>query len=180
MYQVSPGSDALRATNGIMLSHLLDSKRSSFEPLPSPDDRPVWDIVLQFAVDRKVDAVIDVGALLAGRPLKDVARELTHRQSRPVVFFDNSGYSPGWALLNAQGQQWTLAASPVPEREAIVLFDQARCRGADLKLKPNALAMITLSADLCKDALIQVRGGFVGVHCSPYPRLFRWAAIDHP
>ncbi len=119
--------------------------------------------VLDAAVDQGVDALVDVGALLAGRPLREVALELTRRQARPVVFFDNSAHQPGWVLLNDRGLQWPLAASPNPEREAFVVFDQARCRGADLKLKPDAVAMITVSADLCKDALIQVCGVNVGL-----------------
>jgi hypothetical protein len=158
MHQVPHSSKALGATNGKMLDHLLT--KSTFLCLPRASSlaskKLGWECLLQFAVDQEVDAVIDVGALLAGQPIRCVAQELTKLQRRPVVFFDSSAKPPGWVLLNALGLQWPLASSPFPERDAFVLFDQARCRGADLKLRPDAVAIVTLSPDLCKDALIQV------------------------
>jgi hypothetical protein len=43
------------------------------------------------------------------------------------------------------------------EAECFVVFDDARCRGADLKLRRNALALLTLAPGLQKDKLMQVR-----------------------
>ena len=68
----------MAAANGKMMSHSLS--KSSFLRLPNPVGRPLWDIVLDAAVDQGVDALVDVGALLAGRPLREVALELTRRQ----------------------------------------------------------------------------------------------------
>jgi hypothetical protein len=48
--------------------------------------------------------------------------------------------------------------SPIHERDAFVIFDEARSRGADMKLAPNAYAAITLGLKLTKDKLMQGAG----------------------
>ncbi|CUG26592.1 Hypothetical protein, putative [Bodo saltans] len=42
--------------------------------------------------------------------------------------------------------------------QCLVLFDQARCRGADLRLATNAHALVTLGEDTTKDAFMQAVG----------------------
>jgi hypothetical protein len=37
-----------------------------------------------------------------------------------------------------------------------MVFDDARCRGADLKLRQNALGLLTVAPGLQKDKLMQV------------------------
>jgi hypothetical protein len=48
--------------------------------------------------------------------------------------------------------------SPIHERDSFVIFDEARSRGADMKLAPNAYAAITLGLKLTKDKLMQGAG----------------------
>ena len=43
--------------------------------------------------------------------------------------------------------------------QALTLFDEARCRGADLKLRPDAVGLLTLGPATCKDKLMQAAGG---------------------
>jgi len=67
-------------------------------------------------------------------------------------------------FCNPQRRIWPLTSSPVPAREAFVYFDELHCRGADLKLHPQAKALVTLSAQLEKDALMQAMGRMRGLH----------------
>lgn len=48
--------------------------------------------------------------------------------------------------------------SPIKPRDAFVYFDDSRCRGADLKLSPSAVALITVGVKMCKDKLMQAAG----------------------
>ncbi|GLC35648.1 hypothetical protein PLESTM_000350400 [Pleodorina starrii] len=43
-------------------------------------------------------------------------------------------------------------------RETLVIFDDARCRGADLQLRPDAVGLLTLGPGVCKDKLMQAAG----------------------
>jgi hypothetical protein len=51
-----------------------------------------------------------------------------------------------------------LQQSPIKPRDAFVYFDDSRCRGADLKLSPSAVALITVGVKMCKDKLMQAAG----------------------
>ncbi|KXZ43396.1 hypothetical protein GPECTOR_91g550 [Gonium pectorale] len=64
----------------------------------------------------------------------------------------------GWVMLDRRGRLAPRAASPLSERHAFVIFDQARCRGADLQLAPDAVGLLTLGPGVCKDALMQAAG----------------------
>ncbi len=102
-----------------------------------------------------IRALVDVGALMAGLSNRRVA-ELLLAHHPVVVFFETAASAAGWKVVNDKGQEWRLEASPIPARSAFVFFDEARCRGADLVLHPEAVAVVTLCAGLRKDALIQV------------------------
>ena len=49
-----------------------------------------------------------------------------------VCYFDPAERS--WMVLEPSGRCLPRLTSPVPEREAFVMFDEARCRGADLQV----------------------------------------------
>ena len=49
-------------------------------------------------------------------------------------------------------------SSPIAEHQTFVIFDDARCRGADLKLRLDAVGLLTLGPDMCKDKLMQAAG----------------------
>jgi hypothetical protein len=51
-----------------------------------------------------------------------------------------------------------LQLSPIKPRDAFVYFDDSRCRGADLKLSPGAVALLTVGVKMCKDKLMQAAG----------------------
>lgn len=51
-----------------------------------------------------------------------------------------------------------LLLPPPPPLQALTLFDEARCRGADLHLRPDAVGLLTLGPSTCKDKLMQAAG----------------------
>ena len=48
--------------------------------------------------------------------------------------------------------------SPLMERDTFALFDEPRCRGVDLKLRDDAVALLTLGQKICKDKVMQAAG----------------------
>jgi hypothetical protein len=48
--------------------------------------------------------------------------------------------------------------SPLMERDTFALFDEPRCRGVDLKLRDDAIALLTLGQKICKDKVMQATG----------------------
>lgn len=64
----------------------------------------------------------------------------------------------GWTVLDRLGRCLPRHSSPIAEREAFVIFDDARCRGADLQLRREAIGLLTLGPGICKDKLMQAAG----------------------
>ena len=104
----------------------------------------------------RTTALIDAGALMAGMDTEAVARYLMDNTAkncfRGVVFFRNA---VGWQVLDRTGKIWKKSACPFTEASAFVYFDESRCRGADMKLDPDAKAVVTLGPRMCKDKFMQ-------------------------
>ncbi|KAL4423252.1 hypothetical protein ABPG77_000044, partial [Micractinium sp. CCAP 211/92] len=153
--QVEP---VLHATNGRMLAILLDNPQ--YDTLAVPEDEPVWQALLRLAVARGVDAVLDCGAQLAGTSNSSAASFLLplldRSRFRGVCFFDEGQRQ--WAVLDLQGRCLPRDCSPIREAQALTLFDEARCRGADLQLRADAVGLLTLGPATCKDKLMQAAG----------------------
>jgi hypothetical protein len=147
----------LAATNGHMLSLLLAKAR--YEQLPPGAS---WRDLLAFAVRHGAVALIDAGALLAGVALADAAAALLQllfeagSDLAGVVFFDAS--SADWVVRDRQGGTRPLKTSPLRERDAFVLFDERHCRGADMRLRRDAAAVLTLGPRTAKDKIMQAAG----------------------
>eukprot|EP00899_Mesostigma_viride_P005774 jgi/Mesvir1/15198/Mv06434-RA.1 len=75
---------------------------------------------------------------------------------RGVVYFDTARRE--WMVRDRSGSCVPLSRSPIAPADAFVIFDESRCRGTDLKLRPDALALLTLSARMTKDKLMQAAG----------------------
>lgn len=159
--QETVNDNALIATNGKML-HLL-CKNNRYHVLPEEPGRKMWQNVLDFAVKSKADALIDAGGLVAGisnvAAAKYIVSLLQQRghQHRAVVYFD-TGATDEWRVRDAIGRCWSLSNSPIREANAFVFFDDRHCRGADMKLKPAARAMLTVGSKMAKDKLMQAAG----------------------
>lgn len=116
------------------------------------------------AITRKCDVLIDVGALLAGALLSAVAEhacaliEATHTGHRGVCFCGHDGQAK-WAIMDVGTRLVTpLESAPLTPAECFVIYDQARCRGADLKLRTDARALVSLAQGTQRDALLQAVG----------------------
>eukprot|EP00899_Mesostigma_viride_P003650 jgi/Mesvir1/13286/Mv16551-RA.1 len=73
-----------------------------------------------------------------------------------VVYFDTGLRE--WIVRDRSGWCVPLSHSPIAPADAFVIYDESRCRGTDLKLHPEALALVTLSARMTKDKLMQAAG----------------------
>ena len=114
--------------------------------------------VIEAALTHQVNAVLDVGALLTGQALEAVADQL-RSLGRCVAFFDTD--DAAWAYLDGTTGR---RRPTVPQRTCTVLFDEYRCRGVDVKLDDDAVALLTLCPSLTKDKLMQAAGRLRRLH----------------
>lgn len=152
--------EVLSSTNGRMLECLLHYTMD-YSTLSEKGWRPLLD----FALKRNCDALIDTGSLLAGIFNKDAAyyivrSELLNARFRAVYYFDPAVQKNGqWMVADRETQQSiSREASSIHEKDAFILFDDARSRGADMKMQENAVAVVTLGPKLTKDKLMQGAG----------------------
>jgi hypothetical protein len=106
-------------------------------------------------------ALIDCGALLAGTDLLDSSKRilvlLPMETFGRVLFFDGAR-SHEWIILERIGKLLQKDISPVRKSETFAIFDEPRCRGTDLKLRSDTIALLTIAPKLCKDKLMQAAG----------------------
>eukprot|EP00892_Ulva_mutabilis_P010317 jgi/Ulvmu1/7658/UM038_0087.1 len=167
---------SIRGTNAQMVSLLLQPGKCSFTQLDCEGNAsvPVSHHVLDYTVQAHADALVDAGALLAGKALYDAAVYLVDklqaagtarggRVAKGVVFFLEATGRPahlrhlatGWCMLDMQKHCIEKARSPIKEDEALVLIGDAQCRGTDMKLAPTARAVLTLGPDMRRQDLMQ-------------------------
>jgi hypothetical protein len=149
-----PSHHAMLATNGKMVDLMI--RKSTVQVLPTSS---TWRDLIESSVKSGGRALIDAGGLLAGATNAEVAEFLLqclpkNAKFQGVVFFDERQ----WSVLQRSGRKLPLNQSPVRECECFALFDEARCRGADLKLAHDAMAILTLGPKCCKDKLMQAAG----------------------
>lgn len=108
--------------------------------------------------------------------LHDVAQHLvdslTERQRKEpssataegVVFFQAaetigvrslSKAQAGWYVMDMHGGVMPKDRCPIAEADAFVLFDEAHCRGSDMKLRPDACSVLTLGPHMGREKLVQ-------------------------
>lgn len=63
-----------------------------------------------------------------------------------------------WMVLEKRGRCLPRHLSPIAERQAFVIYDDARCRGADLQLRQTAVGLLTLGPQITKGKLMQAAG----------------------
>lgn len=73
-----------------------------------------------------------------------------------VCYFDEG--EDQWMVCDKRGRRLPRHVSPIREAQALTLFDEARCRGADLQLRIDATAVLTLVPATHKDKLMQAAG----------------------
>ncbi|KAI8839984.1 hypothetical protein BJ741DRAFT_677323 [Chytriomyces cf. hyalinus JEL632] len=154
-----PSEDAsLRGTNGMMIERIASkTKDAVFFPAES-----IWDRLASYCVSIGAAALIDTGCLLAGTCNASFAKSLlkfiTPTDSlRGILYFDMS--FGDWMVLDIETSHLTTESqSAIPANMCFVIFDDARTRGVDKKLAPDALALVTLGPKLKKDKLMQGAG----------------------
>eukprot|EP01080_Neovahlkampfia_damariscottae_P011886 gene11886-5213_t len=162
--QKEPNIPALIGINGKMLDLIL-KKTIDFNILDNSklsSTNTVGHLLLDFAIKSKANALIDTGSLLAGIS-NDVAAQLMiqdssfNSQFRGVCYFNtNDGR---WVIIDGKTRKITERnISHIPEKDTFVIFDEARTRGADMKLNFNAIALITLGEGITKDKFMQGAG----------------------
>lgn len=72
-----------------------------------------------------------------------------------ISFCDNSGR---WFVYDIEGKFYIPRGTTIPDNQTFVVFDQARTRGADLKMDADIVAALSLGPELTKDSLMQAAG----------------------
>eukprot|EP00798_Chlamydomonas_sp_ICE-L_P004008 gene4008-14088_t len=157
--QATMEETALKATNGKMLDLILKNER--YISLPVDDHKKLsWQLLLDAAVLERHDALIDCGAILADTNNQNAAAyllpSLDPARFKGVIYFDTSRHQ--WMALERRGRCQPLQSSPLAERDAFVIFDDARCRGADIKLRSDAVGLLTIGPGMVKDKIMQAAG----------------------
>ncbi|KAL3804145.1 hypothetical protein HJC23_013664 [Cyclotella cryptica] len=117
--------------------------------------------LIRKGIKRSINAIIDCGALLAGVDLQETSKSilslLPHGEFGGVLYYDSDKHHD-WVVLEKSGRILPKDISPITEKNAFVIFDEPRCRGTDLKLQADAVALLTLAPNVCKDKLMQSAG----------------------
>ena len=162
--QMAPADPTIASTDGLML-HLMTCERNR-EVVCLPAEEALIDSVLELATTR-ANALIDAGASMAGMSNVDVAcaiweklrllkKSIWDRHTvacKGVVYFEVS--TDMWMVLTLGGRTLSLGSSPVRESDCFVYYDESRCRGADMKLRPDAVAVVTIGQGMGKEKWMQ-------------------------
>lgn len=156
----------LVGTNGAMLDLLLQSDNRgecAYHTLHS--SATAWKAVLDQTLSLGLHALIDCGALTVGASGREIAEYLLYWTAQQecstevfqgVLFFDADAKQ--WMILDRTGRCLGKDTSPIQERNCFAYFDEARSRGTDLKLKQDAIALVTIGPKMNKDKLMQAAG----------------------
>jgi hypothetical protein len=157
----------IRSTDVNMMIRLVQSIVANSQPvlLQPTRDVPRWQTLLLTAIKQDCSAVIDVGALLVGGNLREFASWLARsddfsdycdRQTPPLrgVLFNHHGR---WRVISRELVEFNRGES-ISDADAFVIFDEAQCRGSDMRLRRNTTAMLVLGPQLPKSRLMQAAG----------------------
>lgn len=144
----------LFATNGYMLDMIIESTVEVVSFRNESDHlKSLIYAMKQGSTDlsTQIHAIIDCGAILAGSDLKDFSRVVLHLLPRDrfegVLFYDGVTHHD-WVILERSGRCLPKDISPVDEKDSFAIFDEPRCRGTDLKLRTDAVALLTLAPNM--------------------------------
>lgn len=164
---------SLASTNGKMLSLIHNNPRyvtlgGRFIEEDAAAAPTTSRALLRLVVQEAAHALVDCGALLGCMGSQEAAAYLLSEEgglsrSFPgVVYFGTShgtaAVGGSWMVLDRVGRCFPLAQSPLKASAAFCIYDEARCRGADLKLSPEAKALLTVGPRNGKDKVMQAAG----------------------
>ncbi|RHY49731.1 hypothetical protein DYB34_006572 [Aphanomyces astaci] len=153
-----PQLPSLLATNGLMLDRLMTCTVTCHALAAGT----LWKSLMEYVVAGGYEALIDTGSLLAGISNEAISMYMLnhdnlHAKLGAIVYFDPP--QGCWMSLNRVTRHAVpLHDSPIKERDSFVLFDEARSRGTDMKMRASAVAVLTLGPKLTKDKLMQGAG----------------------
>jgi len=157
--QRTPDDGPIAGTDGKMIELILRDEGVAVLDARAGDLRSA---ALDLCVAEGAVALVDAGAAMAGWSNSEVADEVMKRlqaadsRLKGVVFFDQKENT--WYVRSRLCESWPLGSSPLHERDCFVIYNESHCRGADMKLRTDALAVLTLGPDMSKDTLMQAAG----------------------
>lgn len=174
--QNEPDQPSLLGTNGRMIDCIMQVSQG-YDVIWTNQlaNKTPWKALLLLAMEKQAHALIDTGALLAGVLNNDAATFLLEQPGfafAGVTYYDTRTHLDCWAVLDATSKHVTpLKKATVLEKDTFVIFDDARSRGSDMKLYPNAVAVLTLGPKLAKDKMMQGAGRMRQLGCDQTLRL---------
>lgn len=148
---------ALQQTNAEALCYLLQKRNRQYHLAADKKGRLTEQALLAKLTGMKIRILIDAGAYILEMTNQGLVQAwLQHdHEAKAAVYFQK-----GRAFVVSQGskREQPLLASPWKDgitMELLVFFDEAHCRGIDLKLPPEASAALTLALNQTKDHTVQ-------------------------
>lgn len=146
----------LMHTNAETMSYLLRPANRDYQRLTDRNQRLNEQQLLARLAKQNIRILLDAGAFILEFSNEELARAWLEedREAKAVVYFE-SGRPWVW---HRSGKKLPLVATPFNNgitKDLLVFFDEAHCRGVDLKLHSEARAALTLAPGLVKDALLQ-------------------------
>ena len=146
-----------------VVTHVISLEERSGLILEVNSTIPAWKLLLELAIGDSADAIIDTGALLAGCTNIEAAEYLVGHPSfgkKGVVYFDigDSETDGQWMVMDRDKMSVEKSQASISEKNAFVIFDDARTRGADMQMKSDAWAYLTIGPRLTKTKLVQGAG----------------------
>lgn len=122
--------------------------------------------VVKAALANGCTLILDAGALLLGVTPHQLAKHICDRlratkEIKGVTYAERDATTRQWSWKVMRKEDyfvWSKASAPVATRDTFAVYGQAMCRGADLRLKPLAKALLTLGPSMCTDTLLQAAG----------------------
>eukprot|EP00927_Polykrikos_kofoidii_P086643 TRINITY_DN9772_c0_g1_i1.p1 TRINITY_DN9772_c0_g1~~TRINITY_DN9772_c0_g1_i1.p1 ORF type:complete len:1878 (+),score=199.27 TRINITY_DN9772_c0_g1_i1:778-5634(+) len=121
--------------------------------------------ILDEMLTHSYDVLIDCGGYMAGASNREVAEyalEISNKnrgggnQLQGAIYFDNDLH--GWAIVDERGVTCLAEFCSIAVKDCFAFFDESHTRGADLRLKADALAVVTVGPMCTKDKLMQAIG----------------------
>lgn len=148
---------SLRQTNAEVLGYLLQERNRRYYLAADMNGRLTEEALLLKLRNMRIRIFLDAGAYILEMTNRALVNAwLVHDyEAKAAVYFDKGR---AWVMSrNARAPQ-PLLASPWKDGitgDVLVFFDEANCRGIDLKLPPDARAALTLALNQTKDHTVQ-------------------------
>jgi hypothetical protein len=148
-----------------MVDLILKNTQNSIEIQDQYDLETLVENICDFP---EVVAIIDTGAILSRDSNREFAvrllnaRRFHEKKLKGVIYYDigsDRSSKDEWMIYeNDSKAHLPRKDSAIPDCDAFIIYDDARTRGSDFKLKHSAVAFLTLGTCLTKDKFMQGAG----------------------